>query len=294
MTKRILLATDLSANSAFAAKWASDYARLSGAEVVLGHVIEVSIPNWLRNAYTALENDEQRQQLEERIQGWYHTHTGERAASVALAGGSIDTNLEQMVNDQAIDLLVLARSGKSGLSKLLAGSTAQMMVANPPCSVVVVHPDRAGISKGSKIAVATDLTESAERAISAAARLSTLVSGHLDIVHASKFSVSELVEGDIPENLGEGELKKATDAQMQKVLGQHVDELQGLDYTSHIVNAGPVDAVTQLAERESTDVVFVGNASSYNVVTNVFGRVSVKLTQMLPCTVIVVPPLVEG
>lgn len=293
MTKRILLATDLSANSAFAAKWASEYASLSGAEVVLGHVIEVSIPNWLRNAYTALENDEQRQQLEERIQSWYHTHTGAQATSVALAGGSIDTNLEQMVNDHSIDLLVLARSGKSGLSKLLAGSTAQMMVANPPCAVVVVHPDKAGIAKGSKIAVATDLTESAERAISAAAKLSTLVAGHLDIVHASKFSVSELVEGDIPENLEEGELKKATDAQMQKVLGQHTAELQSLDYTSHIINAGPVDAVTQLAEREHTDVVFVGNASRYNMVTNVFGRVSVKLTQMLPCTVIVVPPSAE-
>ncbi len=290
MTKRILLATDLSANSAFAAKWASNYAKLSGAQVVLAHIIEVSIPNWLRDAYTALEDDDQRQKLETRIHEWYHTHTGERAAEVKLAGGSIDSQLNTMVEGDDISLLVLARSGKSGLSKLLAGSTAQMMVANPPCPVVVVHPDHTGLDNASKIAVATDLTESAEKAISEAALMSTLVGGHLDIIHAAKFSASDIEDENVPENLRKESLQQATDEQMHKIIGTHSAELTDVNYTSHIIHAGPVDAVTQFAEDKNIDMVFVGNAAHYNMVTNVFGRVSVKLTQMLPCTVLVVPP----
>ena len=291
MTKKtILVATDLSANSAFAAKWASHYAKLADVEVTLGHVIEVSLPNWLRSAYQALEEKDKRAALEERIQQWYQTHTGERAAGVLLCGGSPDTELPKLADQVDASMIVLARSGKSGLSKLLAGSTAQMLVANAPRPVAIVHPDHTELGSASRIAVATDLTESAEKAITAAALFTNTLGGHLDIIHAAKFSSSALEEGQTPEGLGQEELSAKTDAQMRAILSKHVGDLKQVDYQSHVVLAGPVDAVTQMAEQQRYDIVFVGNAASYNVVSNVFGRVSVKLTQMLPCTVIVVPP----
>ncbi len=291
MTRRkILLATDRSANSALAAKWASNYAALADVDVVLAHVIEMSIPNWLRNKYAALENEEPRQKLKDELLAWYQHHTGHQASDVLLAGGSPDLQLVEMVQDTGATMLVIAKSGKSGLSKLLAGSTAQMMVANPPCPVAVVHPDHTELTETSRIAVATDLTESSEIAITAAAVLSSAMKSHLDIVHASNFSSSDEAT---PEGLSADELRQATDKQMNTILSNHSDELEDTNFHSHIINAGPVDALTQFAEQENLDVVFVGNAASYNVVTNIFGRVSVKLTQMLQCTVVVVPPNTE-
>lgn len=292
MTRRtILLATDRSANSALAAKWASSYAALADVDVILAHVIEMSIPNWLRNKYDALESEEPRQKLKDDLLAWYHHHTGHQATGVLLAGGCPDQQLAEMTRKSDAVMLVLAKSGKSGLSKLLAGSTAQMMVANPPCPVAVVHPDHTKLDAQTRVAVATDLTGSAEKAITAAAILSNQVGGHLDIVHASNFSSGD--DGVTPEGLSQEELTAATNTQMTTILANHDQELKATNFHSHIINAGPVDAMTQFAEQEKLDVVFVGNASHYNVVSNVFGRVSVKLTQMLQCTVIVVPPNTE-
>lgn len=290
MTQSILLATDLSANAAFAARWSYNYAKATGAKVILAHIIEINVPNWLRDAYDVIEDDEARAKLEARITAWYHTHTKGEPDGILLAAGNIDQKLAELGEQIDASMIVLAKSGKSMLTRFLAGSTAQMMSANPPRPVVVVHPDHTAISKTTRIAVATDLTPTADKAITAAAKFSGKLKAHLDVVYANAVASPTLEDSSLPEQLKGSTLAARAREQFDRVLAAHADELEGIDTDAHTINASPVEGVTTFAEENQVDIVFVGNAAQYNVITNVFGRVSVKLMQTLPCTVIIVPP----
>jgi len=290
MTQHILLATDLSANAAFAARWAKHYADAVGAKVILAHIIEINVPNWVRDAYNVLEEEDKRVKLEERITEWYRTHAKGEHDGILIEAGNIDQQLGEFAEQIDASMIVIAKSGKSALTRFLAGSTAQMLAANPPRPVVIVHPDHTKLDSTTKIAVATDLTETAEKAIATAARLSGALGSHLDIVHASAIGGSSVDISELPEELSPENLEKKTKEQLDSVISKHSHELEEIDSSAHIINAAPVEAISQFAQDNHTDIVFVGNASHYNVITNVFGRVSVKLMQTLDCTFIVFPP----
>lgn len=286
----ILLATDLSANAAFAARWAHHCAALTGRQVILAHIIELSVPNWLRDAYDALDDEEKKAKLEEKVLEWYKTHTHTDADGVLLAGGEPVQALNDLVEDSGASLLVLARSGKNALTRLLVGSTAQMMAVNPPCSVAVVHPDHTDINESTKLTVATDLTITAEEALADASKLAALVNAKLDIVHATTLFSPTVATQDLPQQFTPAELTAKANKQMETVLSEHASELTDVTYESHVIEASPVEGLTKFAEDNHSDIVFVGNAAHYSLLTNIFRRVSVKLLQTLPSTIVIVPP----
>ncbi len=285
----ILLATDMSANAAFAARWAHSYAELSGAKVVAAYVIEVSVPNWLRDAHAALEDDTKRAALETRVREWYAEHThGADLSGVVIDSGNIDEQLGRIAAAQGASMIVLAKSGKSAFTKFLAGSTAQMLAAHPPMPVVLVHPDHARLTGDTSLAVATDLTITAERALVAGAMLAKAAGVHLDIVHAANIEVPNGLD-ELPESMKPNNLDAAARVQFDKVIDAHGADLTDVDYKTHIVHQPPVAAVQSFAEEHKTDIVILGNAKEYSLITNMFRRVSVKLMQSLPSTVIIVP-----
>ncbi|MEM1348552.1 MAG: universal stress protein [Myxococcota bacterium] len=291
MKKRnVLLATDLSANSAFAAKWAHNYAQMAGVGVIVAHIIEINLPNWLRDEYSVLEDDTKRSKARERVAAWYREHTGSEPTDIVMETGATYTRLVDISQRIDASMLVIAKSGKSNLTKFLAGSTAQALAANPPCVVVTVHPDHTSLDEQTTIAVATDLITS-ERALEVGAVLASMTGSELDIIHAVTLDASAAIDTeDLGASFVQDRIEARANEQLNQVIDSHTDDLSGLSTTTHVLNARPVHAVLDFVDAHGTDVVVVGNASEYNVISNAFGRVSVKLMQTLPSTVIVVPP----
>lgn len=286
----ILLATDMSANAAFAARWAASYAKVTGAKVILAHIIEINLPNWVHDAYNVLEDEEKLATLKNTLLTWYETHAHTEADGVIVATGNMDEELGDLVAQVDAELLVLAKSGKSALTRFFAGSTAQMMAANPPCAVAIVHPDHTHLDDDTKLLVATDLSDAVEHAITGAASMAAALDAHLDIIHATTFSGQANSPVDLPDSLKPAALKAAADEQMKHVLANHEEFLNDIEWDAHIIDGHPVDTVAHFAGENDINVAFVGNATSYNLITNVFGRVSLQLMQLLPCTLVVVPP----
>lgn len=290
-TNKVMVATDLSDGTASAATWAHSYAQLTDVKVAVVHVIEVSVPNWLRDAYTVPDDPSRRAQVEAQVSAWYKSHTGVDPDEVILVVGAPDQALKAAVEAHDPSLLVISRTGKTRLRRILVGSTAKMLVATPPCPVVVVHPDQATLQAGSDIVVATDLTTTAESAIVSAALLAKVAGDTLDIVHAKRPATTSLVAYDeVVDMLTEGSYDEATNEQFQKILANHQGELAGLNYRTHIVDDTPTEAILNLAEDKNAAVIVLGNAAHYNLITNLFGRVSVRVMEHASCTVAVVPP----
>lgn len=290
-TNKVMVATDLSDVAATAATWAHSYAQLTGVKVAVVHVIEVSVPNWLRDAYAVPDDPSRRAQAEAQVAAWYKSHTGVDPDEVVLVVGAPDQAIKAAVEAHDPSLLVLSRTGKTRLRRILVGSTAKMLVATPPCPVVVVHADHPSLEAGSDIVVATDLTTTAEVAIVSAAFLAKLAGDTLDIVHAKRPASSSLVAYDEVVNmLTEGPYDEATNEQFKAILAKHQSELAGVVHRTHIVDDTPAEAILNLAEAKHASIIVLGNAAHYNLITNLFGRVSVRVMEHASCTVLVVPP----
>lgn len=141
--KRILLATDLSEFASEAVSYACELADRFGAELHVLYVFADLLPSvdW---SYPQLEEHMQKVQKEEAIavtkvipQDWQESHT----VVHATAQGKADAEILRYAKEHEIDMIVLATHGRTGLSHMLIGSTAERVVRMASCPVLTVHPE---------------------------------------------------------------------------------------------------------------------------------------------------------
>jgi nucleotide-binding universal stress UspA family protein len=140
----IVVGVDGSAAAHRALLWAADYARTTNAEVLAVHAIQ---PFWTAESYEASEDlalayknwqVEMEAVLEDRwcacLRGAgvrYRSHTVEGGPSAVLG----------LSNRRRAQLIVVGRSGRSGLTELLLGSFSHHVVHHASVPVVVVPGD---------------------------------------------------------------------------------------------------------------------------------------------------------
>jgi universal stress protein A len=143
--KKVLFPTDLSDAAAEAQLYACALAEQFGAELhVLSVMQDVSLmspdPNmpWVIPA-SSLE--EVRQSLETALVNvpdpkWAAGKTVYRVIRI----GAPYVEIDKYAAEQNVDIIVLGTHGRSGLTHLLLGSTAEKVVRKAPCPVLTVHP----------------------------------------------------------------------------------------------------------------------------------------------------------
>jgi nucleotide-binding universal stress UspA family protein len=289
--QHLLLATDLSDTAKAAAVWAYTYAKATGAKVTLAHIVEISIPNWFKDAYSVTEDAARLAKHQDKIRAWYSDATGGAAADeVVVRVGQPYEQLREMVPELDIHMIIVSQSGKGAVEKILSGSLARSLVSVPPCAVVVVDPGHNTAFSHMEVTVATDLTDKAERALLFGAYITRLFHGQLDVVHASQLITAADLEADeLPAHLQPEAIEAAARQQMDAVITRHADTLQKIEYASHVVLEHPVRAVQSFVGSKPQDLVILGTGDHTNIISNNFGRVSVKLMESLPCSVMVVP-----
>ena len=156
----ILVPVDFSAASARALASARDLAAAFGATIHLLHVFETPLAmGAFMDMYTPAPDDyveslatRARAQLEALLTE--QERTGGRAAVVAVRMGMPADEILQYVREHgAIDLIVLATSGRGRVARLMMGSVADRIVRSAPCPVLTVHPhDREDATEGGRAA----------------------------------------------------------------------------------------------------------------------------------------------
>jgi universal stress protein A len=146
--KRILVTTDFSESGDHAIGHAFRLAVDHGAEVILCHVVETIVaPNPLYAHYypADLLNPE----IRERAERDAHAALIERAPKDAPLAAVPHTRLVvhgmpadeiiRAAKDRDVDLIVIATHGRTGLTHLFMGSTAERVVRHVHCPVLVVR-----------------------------------------------------------------------------------------------------------------------------------------------------------
>ncbi|HEX8072136.1 MAG TPA: universal stress protein [Pyrinomonadaceae bacterium] len=144
--RAILLPTDFSECAESALPYATDLARLMGARLVCLHVVEPMLPPVgyapVAEPLPAVDVSEQLQQSAEREL----PRVAEREECAGLqveeviGHGEAAAEIVRVARAHDVDLIVISSHGRTGLGRMLFGSTAESVVRHAHCPVLVVKP----------------------------------------------------------------------------------------------------------------------------------------------------------
>jgi len=150
--RSILLPTDFSECGNYALSYAASLARTFGASIICVHVIEPMVPTV---GYSGMTEPLPIADISDQLE--YSAERGlpkiaecEECAGLEIeeliVHGEAASEIVRVAKDRKVDLIVVSSHGRTGLGRMLFGSTAEAVVRHASCPVLVVKPsEEAGI-----------------------------------------------------------------------------------------------------------------------------------------------------
>lgn len=145
--RTILLPTDFSECASYARSYAASLARSMNASVICVHVVEPVPPPAV--GYTGLTEPLPMADFADEMQDSATRELPKIAAAREFDGlnveevithGEPSTEIVRLAHERCVDLIVISTHGRTGLPRMLFGSTAESVVRRAPCPVLVVKP----------------------------------------------------------------------------------------------------------------------------------------------------------
>jgi universal stress protein A len=139
--KRILVPTDFSKPSLKALRYAVRFAEQSGAAIFLVYVLEQpAFMHDLESFPVALPEAELVKGAREKLLSLAAAEIEELVpVKVQVRVGKPFREIAALARQTDTDLIVIATHGRTGLNRMLLGSTAELVVRHAPCPVLVVR-----------------------------------------------------------------------------------------------------------------------------------------------------------
>ncbi|MGO9088555.1 MAG: universal stress protein [Candidatus Sulfotelmatobacter sp.] len=139
--KTILFPTDFSSASSAALPFAVALARTYGSTLVVMHALPPEPHRQVVLDQLPAENDRVWQDARHKLSEFAHDRNlGHTACRVLLERGDLADVIPELIQEQAVDLVVLGTHGRRGVSKLVLGSGAEKIYRTAPCPVLTVGP----------------------------------------------------------------------------------------------------------------------------------------------------------
>ncbi len=285
--RKILVATDFSADAERALEVALALAQPTKSEVHLIHALEVlvaplapytmSIPDDLIGVAREVglrKLEAARRKVEARG----------LATSAVL--GSVPAALAVAARAREIgaDLVVVGSHGHTGVKRFLLGSVAEHTVKESPVSVLTVRGE--GHAEAPRtIVVGADFSAHSELAIALAADWARAFGAQLHLVNGLQLTLPFLApyEVTVPDAFIDESYAAAG-----KKLAALAEKLAGIDVHTTVLSAAPQDALDTLATRVKADLIVTGSRGLRGVKHALLGSVAERTLRHAPCSVLTV------
>ena len=146
--RSILLPTDFSECGNFALSYAASLARTFGASILCLHVIEPMVPTV---GYSGMTEPLPLADISDQLEDSAERELPKIAECEECAGldveelivhGEAASEIVRVAKDRKVDLIVVSSHGRTGLGRILFGSTAEAVVRHASCPVLVVKPSQ--------------------------------------------------------------------------------------------------------------------------------------------------------
>ena len=140
--RKILLATDFSVAAQKAASYARSVARRYGSKVEMAYVLDPTSVESYEEAIAGVTIGDQRKVAKETLSSLAQAFqaSGVDAEAKSLEGHQPAKQLLSLAREDGIDLIVVGTEAKSGLERLVLGSTAEQLLRAAICPVLTVGP----------------------------------------------------------------------------------------------------------------------------------------------------------
>jgi nucleotide-binding universal stress UspA family protein len=290
--RTVLCASDLSDAASEAIDQAAAISRRDGARLVVLHVMPVPVVVPVAIGEVLVPQPIEPEDLLARDQAalYRQVQTVPAAASavreVVRASGSVIDAILQRAESLAAELLVVASHRRSGVERVLLGSTALALVHKAHRPVLVARPPS---GRGTVVA-GTDLSLGSLAALRAAAEEARRRRARLIVVHAldlpppslSLGSASVPAPADDPRSVPAQ--RRAAEERLARFLGKAEVQAEAM------VAEGPAAAsIVALAEQTGVELIVVGTVSRRRLERVFLGSVADAVVRKAPCSVLTVP-----
>ena len=285
--KNILFATDLASTSAPAQAYALLLARMFGSHLFALHVETGPglAPRYEQLLWAASQKGqpfEEKERIEREKISDLEVFFRSSAVPFTLLvePGELRDVLDRVVEEHAIDLIILGSHGRKGLSHLLLGSMAENVSRSLTCPVITVGPRaRSGFETSlKKIVYATDFSNESRLALPYAVSL------------AQEFHAELLVTHVAPERMSQDR------AQVESYLMNRLKSVAPQSRfpwctVSHIVTFGdPARRILETARDHNADLIVIGLHSSVQFTSHFPERLAYSVVCDASCPVMSVLP----
>lgn len=186
--RSILFATDFSDNSLQAVQYAMAIARHYESKIVVAHVLVSDTYQVISQEPTVLTDWFRREAEEQMTDLLVSGVLRDIPHEVVMKQGSIWPALSEVVKEKEIDLIVVGTHGRTGIGKMMLGSTAEEVFRHADCPVLTVGPrvsdNPPQEANFRRIVYATDATMAPDDAAAYALSLSQEYVARLTVIHA--------------------------------------------------------------------------------------------------------------
>jgi len=294
--KSIMCATDFSDISNLSLTYGMELARDFGAKLYVCHVVDASSAVMYGEAMIDITQQHQRMMhyAHEQLEQLTGDYTVECEPLVVT--GHVADEICRLAKEKAVDLLVCATHGRSGLKRLILGSVTERLMRILPCPLLITRllkrdPNFKKEFSLKRILVGCDFSPDSSLALLQGLSIAQEFQSELHLVN-----VVESLKNQEFEN-HEEKSKDSLFQEMQDQLNQRLKDLVSDEscnwctLNTAVLAGQPYEALTAYAEEHDIDLIVLGVRGRGLVEKLFVGSTTDRVVRRAPCPVIAVRPL---
>lgn len=214
------------------------------------------------------------------------------AADGELTFGTPWEEITRQVLRNKHDLVVVGTRDRSGITRLLFGSTAMRLIHNCPCPVWVTKPDPT--PETLNILVASDLSEVSLDALQIVVSGAQVVDAKIHLLHSIEFPLERQMWLT---GVDEGEVHKYRTRVREHAEQELHNQLAQTDYRTlthgvmvHVIEGPPDTAILDAIDEHEIDLVVLGTVVRTGLPGVLIGTTAERLLPQIPCSLLAVKP----
>ncbi len=222
------------------------------------------------------------------------THTAERNAGQILRGLVGQARAQGIEAEGKHDLLLVGTRDRTGMGRMIFGSTAIKLVRRCPCPIWVAKPEPEPAQWN--ILVASDLAPVSEKALALAVRLSELHPATIHLLHVVDFPLDRIWCTGLPDAKEEEYRRNVRHAAEQALQGQ-IDRAGARGLTPavqiHLVDDPgglPDEGIIGFIRKNTIDLLVMGTIGRSGISGVMIGNTAERILPQLTCSLLAVKP----
>ncbi len=298
--KRILVPTDFSEYSDYALRYANAFAKMSGGRIECVHVVDTTFlgDGGVAGVYASTSDIAQsvaavKAQAEKELK---HFVRKEKLLGTEvnphLREGHAAEEIVKLADEIGADLVIIPTHGRSGLDRLVFGSTCDKVLRSARVPVLAVkHPEHEALTADGKLSIKNvlcpiDFSTFSHGALPLAQAICKQFGATMTLAHIvdTRFDYPEWT-AQVAMNNSEHLMKAATEN-----LDRAAKEMSGIKTKTHISVGVPHRTLVDATEKGQVDLVVIPTHGRKGIAHALLGSVTERVVRGAHCPVLVVRP----